>query len=310
MGWDCLRASFVDLHYKCIFPVTRNSTLGKAAVEQQGETVCDAWSTLGEQLRSDGILSWCFPCLELDQGVNDFRWRRWERVCHMLIGIKVRQIWQSQRHIGQIRLLGKERVTCSIKINREAHQSAATSLLSSGNQALSFLKKSQEQILLKKWQPCMTIQFSCFHMSHIPGLFRIFTTSKIQHSTIARALKFLSKPWTSQSFPASQQKSRRGQKKWKAESRSKRTESIKNEVGAIQNYGQNPPKFALLLRKTTQPLRSVAIFRLPRSPPSSARGAQKTPMKAQTVLCHFLIDWLCVEVPGVLFEWLPMLFRA
>ena len=52
---------------------------------------------------------------------------------------------------------------------------------------------------------------------------------------------------------------------------------------------------------------TAAVFRLPRSPPSSARRAQNTSTKAQTVLCHFLIDFECVELPRVLFEWLPML---
>ena len=32
-----------------------------------------------------------------------------ERVCHMFIRIKVRQIWQSQRHIGEIRLRAGQR---------------------------------------------------------------------------------------------------------------------------------------------------------------------------------------------------------
>ena len=50
-----------------------------------------------------------FPALSLAR-VSKTSVEDVERVWHMLIRIKVRQIWQSQRHIGELRLLGKERV--------------------------------------------------------------------------------------------------------------------------------------------------------------------------------------------------------
>ena len=101
--------------------------------------------------------------------------------------------------------------------------------------------KMWKRFLLKNplWQLCTKIQFCCLRKSHIICLFGIFMGSKIQHSAIARPLKSLSKPWTSQSFPASQQKSRCGQKMWKAESRSTWKQgqgflgSTKSEAGAI-----------------------------------------------------------------------------
>ena len=106
-----------------------------------------------------------------------------------------------------------------------------------------FLQKSENRVLMRKWQLCSKIHFDCLRLSNILPLFCLCRTGKIQRSAIARALKFLPKPWKSQSFPDSpQSKQSQTKKKWKPESRSSRTGLLVTTKSEEEASMPNRPK--------------------------------------------------------------------
>ena len=98
-----------------------------------------------------------------------------------------------------------------IKIYK-AHHFTATPLLSPQKSGTFLFSKKVKSGLC--WRSVSLVRRFNLVAFICPTFLDFLASSRqaIQHPAIAKALKFLSKSWTSQPFPASQQKSRQGQK--------------------------------------------------------------------------------------------------